>query len=553
MKTWLTARLSFFESFLADLDTPRSLATWLMIREGLWDDLAIQWVDPLHYPEGVFSALRYRKDVQAVDLLRKAPLPTTFSRTDAAIKAWEDAETQCYITNEFISSLSLVGGGPSSPHAKRLLGFLGAVKRRMKRWLGPIPDSMEWGFGPGTCVEYKGQDPTVVDKLWLTPTSTPDAAFVFGWSYRESLWGRTRWACQLPSPQLSRGNRLTTVPKDGKSDRPISIEPLGNLWLQLGIGRFMKRRLHHIGLPAYKPASWELFPGYVVKGEDAQAVHRQLLGRCSRDGLSTIDLSSASDTIALELVRNCFPPDWFELMDCSRSKWTSVPSEGVDGKPSRAWRQLEKFSSMGNGFTFEMESLLFTCLLSVAFGLTPGHDLWVFGDDIILPRRHFDAACNLLSTFGFTPNRRKSYKDGPFFESCGGNVHSGLDVTPTRLKHELDEATELYAFHNACFARGFSRRTLRKVRDWIPRRLQFPGPQGLGDIVLHGLPFTPLRRVDWPHSWWLRTLRTIPSNSIPLERWSDELAMVALLLGSSTQVVRRHTPVTPVAGYTSIS
>lgn len=548
MKKWLLANAPLLEAFLAHLDTPVALSVLIELRYRAWDNLALRWCDPRNYPEGIFSALRYAKDVQAVDLLRKAPLPTTFNRKDAALATWDQCETQCALTNEFIESLRWPGIPKDSLKA-RYSEFLGVVKKRMARWLGPLPVELEGGFGPGTCVEYEGADPTVVDKIWLTPTTTPAAADLFSWHYSRTLWGQVRWADRLGAPGISRGNRLTTVPKDGKIDRPISIEPLGNLWLQLGIGRYLKRRLEFIGLPAFSPVSRELFPGYEYKSADAQTVHRDLLRRCSSE-FSTIDLSSASDTIALELVREVLPPDWFSLLDCCRSKFSSVPS---DGGPR--WRLLEKFSSMGNGFTFELETFVFTSLLSVAFGLTPGIDLWVFGDDIILPKRYFDSACNLLSVFGFTPNLRKSYKDGPFYESCGGNLHSGIDVTPLRLKGPLEDVAELYAFHNACARRGFPRKVLRLIRNLIPKPLQFPGPEQLGDVVLHRLPY---RSVSAPEKSgagcrWVRTLRLKPQVQIPLEMWSEELSVVALLLGSSTRVVRRRVRMLPSSTLASIS
>jgi hypothetical protein len=532
MKSWLSANARVLQALLADLNTPLSLAVSLQIENKEWDALALRWVDPQHYPEGIFSALKYLKDVQAVDLLRKAPLPTTFNRRDVAFAAWETAETQCFFTNERLERLR----GPYAKTASEtsLLKYFRKVRNRIGRWLGPLPKELDGGFGPGTCVEYQEANPTVVDKIWLTPTTTPNATALFRWHYDNTLWGAVRWAERLGAPGLSEGNRLTTVPKDGKTDRPISIEPLGNLWLQLGIGRFLKHRLKMIGLPAYKPDSWEVFPGYHLKRRDAQAVHRDLLLRCQNE-FSTIDLSSASDTIALELVRELLPNDWFELLYDCRSPKTFVPSKG-----GGRWRVLEKFSSMGNGFTFELESLIFTALLSVAFGLKPGQDLWVFGDDIILPKEHFGDACNLLSVCGFTVNRRKSYHDGPFYESCGGNIHSNVDVTPIRLKGELEDPAEVYAFHNALLKRGFSRKLLRMVRDWIPKRLQFPGPERLGDVVLHGLPY----RVIEKHSMrFVKALRVSPSINIPLERWSPELSVVALLLGSRTRVVRRGVPV----------
>lgn len=544
MKQWLSANESVLLSVLEDLDTPLSLAVWLEIKYKEWDHLALRYVDPRNYPEGVFSSLRFKKDVQAVDLLRKAPLPTTFNRRDAAMAAWEQSETRCYITNEFIETLR-APGIQKDPIRAAYSEFLRACKNRLSRWLGRIPDSLEGGFGPGTCVEYESSDPTVVDKIWLTPTTTPSASLLFEWHYSSTLWGRERWANRLGAPGVSRGNRLTTVPKDGKTDRPISIEPLGNLWLQKGIGRHLKRKLTAVGFPAYKPDSREIFPGYTLTKRDAQSIHRELVFRCGDEALSTIDLSSASDTVARELVRELLPDDWFQLLDDCRSKMTLVPSKG-----RKSWRHIEKFSSMGNGYTFELESMVFGVLLSVAFGLTPGRDLWVFGDDIILPKRFFDSACNLLEMSGFEPNRRKSFRDVPFFESCGGNVHGRIDVTPVRLKGPLEDIAAIYAFHNALYHRGFSRRTLRKVRNMIPRALQFPGPSRLGDIVLHGLPFETRYRDG---IYTVKSLRLKPEYEIPLERWSPELAMSALLLGCPTRVVRRRTGTIPVSGWTSVS
>lgn len=240
MKRWLSANRWLLLRLLEDLDTPVSLSVAIQLKHGRWDDLALRWVDPQQYLEGPWGAHRYRRDVQSVDLLRKAPLPTRLDRKANALKAWEDAETQCYITNEFI--LGLLPGPGSSPLPGTHADFLQKCKRKLARWLGPIPSFLNGGFGPGTCVEYEGSNPCVVDKLWLRPTTTPSASAIFRWHYDQTLWGQSRWAARCAPPGISRGNRLTTVPKDGKTDRPISIEPLGNLWLQLGIGRHLKKR-----------------------------------------------------------------------------------------------------------------------------------------------------------------------------------------------------------------------------------------------------------------------------------------------------------------------
>lgn len=543
MQHWLSTNRHICRAILEHLDTPLSLSIWLQIENEEWDQLSIRWLDPQLYPEGIFSALKYRKDVQAVDLLRKAPLPTTLDRRDAALAAWHAAETQCYMTNERMIHLS------SSPSLTRgeasFSEFLGKVKKRMGRILGRLPDDLSGGFGPGTCVEYKGSNPTVVDKLWLTPTTTPEASALFEHFFFLTHWGQERLRNQLPLPSTSRGNRFTTVPKDGKTDRPISIEPLGNLWLQLGIGRYLKRRLRQVGLPIFSGTERVIFPGLSVFEEDAQTVHRRLIREGRSRAFSTIDLSSASDTLATEFIRLVTPDEWFELLDCCRSKITSIP---FDGKV--APYHLEKFSSMGNGFTFEFETLVFMSVLSVAFDLTPGENLWVFGDDIILPEVYFDEACAVLRLCGFTPNLRKSFKQGPFRESCGGNVHTDIEVTPVRITSTIDGVDEWYAFHNALRRWGFPPHVLRAVRRRIPKQHQFPGPNWLGDNVLH-LPTYPSKLKDGIR--WVKTLRMQPTVQIPLERWSPELAVTAVILGVPNKVVRRGTSTVPMATWASIS
>ena len=44
------------------------------------------------------------------------------------------------------------------------------------------------------------------------------------------------------------GNRITTVPKNGLTDRSIAIEPTMNLYLQLGVDGFIRKRLKRWGI-----------------------------------------------------------------------------------------------------------------------------------------------------------------------------------------------------------------------------------------------------------------------------------------------------------------
>lgn len=137
-------------------------------------------------------------------------------------------------------------------------------------------------------------------------------------------------------------NRITTVPKNFKSDRPIAIEPLWNLWFQKGIGSVIRRRLKRVGINL-----------------NSQQQNRDLALEGSKTGsLATIDLSSASDTVSYWLVERLLPPDWFEALEQCRSRY------GVLDERSGDKILYRKFSSMGNGYTFELETLIFWGIVS---------------------------------------------------------------------------------------------------------------------------------------------------------------------------------------------
>jgi hypothetical protein len=74
---------------------------------------------------------------------------------------------------------------------------------------------------------------------------------------------------------------------------------------------------------------------------------------------------------------------------------------------------------MGNGFTFELMTLILTSLCRT---LDP--DSSVFGDDIIIDSGSSSRLIQLLEEVGFRVNVDKTFTSGPFRESCGANFHS---------------------------------------------------------------------------------------------------------------------------------
>lgn len=196
------------------------------------------------------------------------------------------------------------------------------------------------------------------------------------------------------------------------------------MFLQKGVGNYIRRRLRVHGINL-----------------NDQSINRRLAHRASvEDNLATIDLSAASDSVTCAAVQALLPTEWFLYLNDIRSRSVSVDGTFV---------QTYMFSSMGNGFTFELESLIFWALCKATFYLTGVRGIVsVYGDDLIVPCEGYDDLTYVLSVFGFTVNPDKSFHSGPFRESCGGHYHLGNDVTPFYLRRPPERLTDLIRVAN---------------------------------------------------------------------------------------------------------
>jgi len=205
-----------------------------------------------------------------------------------------------------------------------------------------------------------------------------------------------------------------------------------NIYFQLGVGKVFRDKLRRVGL--------DLNTAWVRNKSLAHAGSiREVEGG---DNLSTLDLSMASDTLSIELVRELLPPDWFDLL------WALRSPNGKFGDQELPWA---KFSSMGNGYTFELETLIFYALAkSVCKTLNVNSaEVSVFGDDIIIPTSAVDRYTDLLKYVGFKLNKDKTFVSGPFRESCGGDYFLGEDVRPFYLKRRLLKVRDLIFLRNS--------------------------------------------------------------------------------------------------------
>lgn len=393
------------------------------------------------------------------------------SPIDKEAVAWssfQQSERDCKLINDKFAARSFTWAEAS---------ILGSASRYVSCVLGNCPsiDELEPTFGPGASVtdvtstytspQWKLAGSTVVSNSLLRLSEELRASFP-SWLGGANL---------IPAT-----GRLEFVPKSFKTDRSIMIEPLVNAFLQKGVGSLLKKRLK-------------------AKGIDLsdQSIQRDRARVGSIDEtFSTIDLSRASDSIAYALVMELLPLPWFDLLDSLRTGEVTYKKKLI---------VLEKFSSMGNGFTFELETLVFK---SIIHGIAEFHAVEdnsvCYGDDITCSPELGLLIEEYFPSFGFTVNRDKSFLSGPFREACGGDYLKGVDVRPFYLKSLRDggrwTSAKLVSFHNFLKRKPWfdSDGLSDFILSVIPRNHVVWGPDGYGDghCISYSSPSTYLQRVD---------------------------------------------------------
>jgi hypothetical protein len=227
--------------------------------------------------------------------------------------------------------------------------------------------------------------------------------------------------------------QFLSVPKTGEKNRGICKQPSGNMVLQLSTHEILVRLLKR----------W-----FDCNLENQQELNKNLamLGSLESFNMTTrtwnwctLDLSEASNFPSV-IVRYLFPVAVVQWLVLIRSTYIRV------GK-----RTYEKhmLSTMGNGFTFSLMTLLLSAIVKVLYSFAdlPEYDTFanlhslgkkgdriktwaVYGDDIIVDRRVYGPLIKVLSALGFMVNDKKSFSEGPFRESCGGDYYHGYDVRP---------------------------------------------------------------------------------------------------------------------------
>jgi hypothetical protein len=275
-------------------------------------------------------------------------------------------------------------------------------------------------------------------------------------STKETLWDKYTWSnipnrlaemypideffysslghvCDSTGEILQMGNRedlarVILVPKDSRGPRLISCEPLVFQWIQQGLGRAIVRHTERHPLTRDSVRFTDQQPNRTAA----------LLG--SRDGrYATLDLKEASDRVTVGLVRLLFPEKVLPYLLAARSLGTMMPDGSII--------YLRKYAPMGSALCFPVLALTVWSILSAVLhdadvnknrpGKADGVNIYVYGDDVIVPTAHAENAIKQLELFGLLCNHDKSCVSGFFRESCGLDAYRGIEVTPVRIRTKI--------------------------------------------------------------------------------------------------------------------
>ena len=285
--------------------------------------------------------------------------------------------------------------------------------------------SSRFGLGNGANIGSYGTD--FLSKVGTSRMSATSSKLHV--LYKQAISSDPLWSSvestrsEFRESEVVQGSRLSFVPKTSEISRTICTEPVLNMLFQKGIASVLEDLLVEIC-------------GIDLRRQPDKNRHFAQLGSV-RGEFGTIDLSSASDSMSTSLVREFFPRHVFDMLEMTRSPLTTLPGG--------ASVELHMISSMGNAFTFPLQTIFFTSIvygayraLSIDFKRPFRHSLGnfaVFGDDIICDFKSYDLICRLLSICGFSVNIDKSFNTGLFRESCGHDYYDGHNVRGVYIKH----------------------------------------------------------------------------------------------------------------------
>lgn len=417
--------------------------------------------DGSYLPSGAFDYLKptsissFRAERQQFAIFSKnVSYGSDEIKQDASWNSFCETELNCKRINDHYRVNESLGS------SEGFESIIHMARRKIAQILGDVPSisDLDLRFGPGANSTVKNKTSSLF-KLEAKPTCSKSLVPLL-----PELWATMpHYASFHKGKALLCHGELAFVPKDSLKHRSIIIEPLLNTLLQKGIGAHLKK----------------VFKTFDIDLTD-QSINRNRARISSLTGkLATVDMSNASDNIAYSVVLDLLPKPWFDLLDAARTSY-------IVYKKKRLNFSLQKFSTMGNAYTFELQSLIFYSIAyacSCYLDLPP--DVSVFGDDVLLDVKAYELFVRTLHEIGFVVNEKKSFASGNFRESCGGDYLFGNNIRPFYVNGKWSDS-RLVAFLNFYYEDPLLTDLIREDLILMLRKenRRF-GPKGFGDGHIH--------------------------------------------------------------------
>ncbi len=294
--------------------------------------------------------------------------------------------------------------------------------------------------GPGTAQKAVNTD--FLSKLFEGPVSYTSEYLIP--LYRSAIAKTNLWAdaehlrsSKFPFVKV-KGGRIFFAKKNAEISRTCCTPSNLGLLFQMAAGAFIEQRL-------------EKYFGISLSTQPDK--NRELARIGSIDGsFGTTDLISASDSVAFQLFQG--------IQENNLLRYVMIQSrDEVAVLPDGSEVELKMMSTMGNGYTFPLQTLIFASAVksvyemmglrpSAAATCHPGETRFgVFGDDIIVCREAYNFTNRMITKLGFTVNEAKSFNTGSFRESCGSDYFAGRNVRGVYIR-TLETPQQIYSAIN---------------------------------------------------------------------------------------------------------
>lgn len=475
------------------------------VRRQDWEAVCKAVPDYTAEPEQVYA------QAQITALFKKAPfLPLKVDAERAALEKFVETEINCVRTNSLFD-MREAGRFSFDPAVERVLF---ASSRKISQVLGEVPsfDRLNFRFTSGASTQVKKKDSSIRSQL-MADLACSESMYLSGLATRvigaAPAWFHARSGDSKPAPRAADVKMVTVrascavsyehhrpSPLDAGFDYggntgfvvpycPLISVPMDLIVESAVLELVLKTVFEHRAIIKEPPLNKYAQTAYgdcirdklLTVGVDIRQGQRKqsiMARRGSLTGaLATLDLTSASDNIAYRLVMDQYPLEWFTALSDVRSDRVSVMGRTLE---------MEKFSGMGNGYTFPVQSLLFWAIVRACADQFECEDdtVSVYGDDIICPVECVPLVLKVFHAVGLVVNLNKSFWSGSFRESCGTDWLFGKNVRPVYLKKDISPEY-LRVLHNEFFRKG-EFEAAEILLSYIPpdSELLF-GPDGYGD------------------------------------------------------------------------